>query len=63
MANLLPPLRPLAFKEWLWILCIEYGDPETLDSALAMVEKTGGRTHILVGGVVCRMLKPRAGVA
>jgi hypothetical protein len=63
MANSLPPLRPLAFKERLWILCIEYGHSETLDSALVMVEKTGGRTRILVGGVACQTLKPRAGVA
>ena len=58
MAALLPPLKPLAIKERLSILFIEKGHLDVLDGAFVVVDKTGVRTHIPVGGVACLMLEP-----
>lgn len=58
MTNLLPPLKPLAIKERLSILFIEKGHLDVLDSAFVVVDKTGVRTHIPIGGVACLMLEP-----
>ena len=58
MADLLPPLRPIPIKERLSILYIEYGRLDVLDGAFVVVDKTGTRTHIPVGGVACLMLEP-----
>lgn len=58
MSELLPPLRPIPIKERLSILYIEYGRLDVLDGAFVVVDKTGVRTHIPVGGVVCLMLEP-----
>lgn len=58
MADLLPPLRPIAIKERLSILFIEKGHLDVLDGAFAVVDKSGVRTHIPVGGVACLMLEP-----
>ncbi len=55
---MLPPLKPLAIKERLSILFIEKGHLDVLDGAFVVVDKTGVRTHIPVGGVVCLMLEP-----
>ncbi len=58
MADFLPPLKPLAIKERLSILFIEKGHLDVLDGAFVVVDKTGVRTHIPVGGVACLMLEP-----
>lgn len=58
MPELLPPLRPIPIKERLSILYIEYGHLDVLDGAFVVVDKTGVRTHIPVGGVACLMLEP-----
>jgi CRISPR-associated protein Cas1 len=58
MVGLLPPLKPLAIKERLSILFIEKGHLDVLDGAFVVVDKTGVRTHIPVGGVACLMLEP-----
>lgn len=58
MADLLPPLKPIPIKERLSILYIEYGHLDVLDGAFVVVDKTGVRTHIPVGGVACLMLEP-----
>lgn len=58
MADLLPPLKPIPIKERLSILFIEYGRLDVLDGAFVLVDKTGVRTHIPVGGVACLMLEP-----
>lgn len=47
MADLLPPLKPVAIKEQLSILFIEKGHLDVLDGAFVMVDKSGVRTHIL----------------
>src|SRR3989304_590496 len=58
MADLLPPLKPIAIKERLSVLFIEKGNLDVLDGAFVVVDKTGVRTHIPVGGVACLMLEP-----
>lgn len=58
MADLLPPLKPIPIKERLSILYIEHGHLDVLDGAFVVVDKTGIRTHIPVGGVACLMLEP-----
>ena len=58
MAELLPPLKPIPIKERLSVLYIEKGHLDVLDGAFVVVDKTGVRTHIPVGGVVCLMLEP-----
>jgi CRISPR-associated protein Cas1 len=58
MADTLPPLKPIAIKERLSVLYIEYGQLDVLDGAFVVVDKNGVRTHIPVGGVVCLMLEP-----
>lgn len=57
MADLLPPLKPIPIKERLSILFIEKGQLDVLDGAFVVVDKTGVRTHIPVGGVACLMLE------
>lgn len=58
MAELLPPLKPIPIKERLSVLYIEKGNLDVLDGAFVVVDKTGVRTHIPVGGVACLMLEP-----
>lgn len=58
MAGLLPPLKPIPIKERLSILFVEKGHLDVLDGAFVVVDKTGVRTHIPVGGVACLMLEP-----
>ena len=58
MPQLLPPLKPIPIKERLSVLYIEKGHLDVLDGAFVVVDKTGVRTHIPVGGVVCLMLEP-----
>ncbi len=58
MSDLLPPLKPIAIKERLSVLFIEKGNLDVLDGAFVVVDKTGVRTHIPVGGVACLMLEP-----
>ena len=58
MAELLPPLRPIPIKERLSVLYIEKGNLDVLDGAFVVVDVSGVRTHIPVGGVACLMLEP-----
>jgi CRISPR-associated protein Cas1 len=58
MAGLLPPLKPIAIKERLSILFIEKGHLDVLEGAFVVVDKTGVRVHVPVGGVACLMLEP-----
>jgi CRISPR-associated protein Cas1 len=58
VATLLPPLKPIAIKERLSVLFIEKGHLDVLDGAFVVVDKTGVRTHVPVGGVACLMLEP-----
>jgi CRISPR-associated protein Cas1 len=54
----LPPLKPIPIKDRLSVLFVEKGQLDVLDGAFVLVDKTGVRTHIPVGGVACLMLEP-----
>jgi CRISPR-associated protein Cas1 len=58
MANQLPPLKPIAMKERVSLLFIEYGEIDVIDGAFVVVDKTGIRTQIPVGSIACLMLEP-----
>ena len=58
MTNLLPPLKPIPIKERLSILFVEKGNLDVLDGAFVVVDVTGVRTHVPIGGVACLMLEP-----
>ncbi|MBE0437200.1 MAG: type I-E CRISPR-associated endonuclease Cas1 [Methylomicrobium sp.] len=45
-------------KERISVLFVEKGNLDVLDGAFVVVDKTGVRTHIPVGGVACLMLEP-----
>jgi CRISPR-associated protein Cas1 len=54
---MLPPLKPIPIKDRLSILFVEKGQIDVLDGAFVVVDVTGVRTHIPVGGVACLMLE------
>lgn len=54
----LSPLKPIPIKERLSVLFIEKGEIDVLDGAFVVVDITGIRTHVPVGGVACVMLEP-----
>lgn len=61
MAGALPglkPPRPLPVKDRSSLVFIEKGRIDVLDGAFVVVDETGIRTHIPVGGFVCLMLEP-----
>ncbi len=55
---MLPTLKPIAVKERVSLIFIEYGRIDVLDGAFVVVDKNGVRTHIPVGSVACLMLEP-----
>jgi len=55
---ILPPLKPIPIKDRLSVLFVEKGNLDVLDGAFVVVDKTGVRTHVPVGGVACLMLEP-----
>jgi len=56
--GLLPPLKPLPIKERVSIVFIERGELDMLDGTFVVVDATGVRTQIPLGGVACLMLEP-----
>ncbi|QSA96798.1 type I-E CRISPR-associated endonuclease Cas1e [Methylococcus sp. EFPC2] len=58
MNGLLPPLKPIAMKERVSLIFIEYGEIDVLDGAFVVIDKNGVRTHIPVGSIACMMLEP-----
>lgn len=52
------PPRPIPLKERQAVLFIEKGRLDVLDGAFVVVDKTGVRTHIPIGGLTCLMLEP-----
>jgi len=58
MEPILPPLKPIPIKDRISVLFVEKGHLDVLDGAFVLVDKTGVRTHIPVGGVACLMLEP-----
>lgn len=59
----LPPLKPIPIKDRLSVLYIEKGQLDVLDGAFVVVDSTGVRIHIPVGGVACLMLEPGARIS
>lgn len=57
MRGLTPP-RPIPLKERASILFLEKGQLDVIDGAFVLVDATGVRTVIPVGGFVCLMLEP-----
>lgn len=57
LSGLLPPLKPIPIKDRLSVVFIERGEIDVLDGAFVVVDATGIRTHIPVGGVACIMLE------
>ncbi len=55
---ILPPLKPIPIKDRISVLFLEKGNLDVLDGAFVVIDKTGVRTHIPVGGVACLMLEP-----
>ncbi len=55
---MLPPLEPLPIKERVSVVFIQRGEIDVIDSAFVVVDATGVRTQIPVGGVACIMLEP-----
>ena len=55
---MLPPLKPIAMKERVSLLFIEYGEIDVVDGAFVVIDKTGIRTQIPVGSIACLMLEP-----
>ena len=58
MSSLLPSLRPIPIRERISVIFIEYGEIDVLDGAFVVIDVSGVRTHIPVGGVACIMLEP-----
>lgn len=58
MSGLLPPLKPIPIKERMSVVFVERGEIDVLDGAFVVVDATGVRTHIPVGGLACIMLEP-----
>ncbi|MCG2725558.1 MAG: type I-E CRISPR-associated endonuclease Cas1e [Elusimicrobia bacterium] len=54
----LPALSPITIKERVSLAFIEKGHLDVLDGAFVVVDVTGIRTHIPVGGITCLMLEP-----
>lgn len=54
----LPPLKPIPMKDRISVLYVEKGNLDVLDGSFVVVDKTGVRTHLPVGGVACLMLEP-----
>lgn len=55
---ILPQLKPIPMKDRVSVLFVERGQLDVLDGAFVLVDKSGVRTHIPIGGVACLMLEP-----
>lgn len=55
---MLPPLKPIAMKERVSLIFIEYGEIDVLDGAFVVIDQTGVRKQIPVGSIACIMLEP-----
>ena len=51
------PLKPIPMKERVTMIFVEYGQIDVKDGAFVVIDKTGVRTHIPVGSVVCIVSK------
>ncbi len=51
-------LKPIPMKDRISMIFLEYGQVDVKDGAFVLIDKTGIRTHIPVGGIACIMLEP-----
>ena len=58
MSNILPDLQPLPIKERISIVFVEKGQLDVIDGAFVVVDKTGIREQLPIGGIACLMLEP-----
>ena len=54
----MPPPKPIPIKDRASILFLAKGQLDVIDGAFVLVDKTGVRTQIPVGGLACLMLEP-----
>jgi CRISPR/Cas system-associated endonuclease Cas1 len=59
----LRPPRPIPLKDRASIVFVEKGRLDVLDGACVVVDDTGIRTHIPIGGLACLMLEPGARIS
>lgn len=52
------PLRPIPLKDRAAIVFLEYGQVDVIDNAFVLVDASGVRVQIPVGGLACLMLEP-----
>lgn len=57
------PPKPIPMKDRAAMMFIERGELNVLDGAFVVVDATGVRTHIPVGGLACIMLEPGARIS
>ncbi len=50
--------KPLSIKERFSLLFLEKGELDVIDGAFVLVDKTGTRIQIPIGGIACLMLEP-----
>jgi len=62
MPGLKPP-RPIPLKDRASIMFVEKGQLDVIDGACVVVDVTGVRTHIPIGGLACLMLEPGARIS
>lgn len=55
---LLPPLKPVPIKDRISVVYVEKGNLDVIDGAFVVVDKSGIRTQVPIGGVACLMLEP-----
>lgn len=58
MSTNLSTLKPLTVKERVSMVFIEKGLIDVVDGAFVVIDKTGIRTQIPIGGIACVMLEP-----
>lgn len=57
------PPRPIPLKDRASIVFVEKGQLDVRDGAFVVVDKTGIRTHLPIGGLACIMLEPGARIS
>ena len=59
----LPPPKPIPLKDRVSIAFVEKGNVDVLDGAFVVVDTTGVRIHLPIGGLACLMLEPGARIS
>jgi len=59
----LPPPKPIPLKDRASIAFVEKGNVDVLDGAFVVVDTTGVRIHLPIGGLACLMLEPGARIS